>query len=578
MKIFKNVSVAVKILVPVVLLTTVLITTGISSLMGMKNMQDVSEEITSNYATSMSQLGDISVNFQTMERIAYAHVISDDDETQKSLEAQADTLKEEIDSICAEFEATLDEGEETENYNAFKEQYAAFVTVFDKVLQMSMDGQDDQALALVNVQVASQGTQIDQMIDNMRNANKTAMDEAVERDGHAYIVAKNTATGSITLGIIIALLTILICIQGIVIPLRRNSRKLKEIVTDIENDKGDLTQRVAADGNDEINVMGTNVNSFIEALQKIMTQIANSSQSMNQIAGQVTESVTAVNGSACDISAVMEELSASMEEVAATASNVNEHAGSVAGDVKDLAEESRNLAAYANEMKKRAADLENNAVNNKDDADRMVSAILASLQKAVEDSKSVDRVNELTNEILSISSQTNLLALNASIEAARAGEAGKGFAVVADEIRQLADSSRETASNIQNINNMVMAAVKDLVSNSNEIIAYVKDSVMPAYDDFVAGGTQYKNDADHVNTIVGQFNDMSANIENLVNNITEAMNGISTAVDESANAVTTAATNTNELVKEIEQIGTEMKKNEDVAAELKSEADRFVQL
>ena len=184
----------------------------------------------------------------------------------------------------------------------------------------------------------------------------------------------------------------------------------------------------------------------------------------------------------------------------------------------------------------------------------------------------------MTNEILSISSQTNLLALNASIEAARAGEAGKGFAVVADEIRQLADSSRETASNIQNINNMVTAAVKELANNSNEIIQYVKESVLPAYDDFVAGGTQYKEDADHVNEIVTQFNEMSVNIDKLVSEITDAMNGIASAVDESANAVTTAATNTNDLVKEIEQIGTQMNSNGEIAKQLKAEADRFIQV
>ena len=96
-----------------------------------------------------------------------------------------------------------------------------------------------------------------------------------------------------------------------------------------------------------------------------------------------------------------------------------------------------------------ADSLAKSADENKRTTDEMVGNIVGTLKKAIEDSKSVERVNELTGEILNISSQTNLLALNASIEAARAGEAGKGFAVVADEIRQLADSSRDTANNIQ---------------------------------------------------------------------------------------------------------------------------------
>lgn len=125
---------------------------------------------------------------------------------------------------------------------------------------------------------------------------------------------------------------------------------------------------------------------------------------------------------------------------------------------------------------------------------------------------------------------------------------------------------------------MVTEAVRELVKNSNEIIHYVEESVMPAYDDFVAGGTQYKEDADHVNEIVSRFNDMAAEIDELVAEITEAMNGIATAVDESANAITNAANNTNDLVREIETISSEMDSNDNIARMLKEQADKFVQL
>ena len=578
MKIMKNVSVTIKILLPVALLSALLIVTCISSVKRMEAMQEVSNEISQNYAMSISQLGDIGIEFEALQRIAYAHCVADGEESEKALQTEAATLKEEIDAVCVDFEKKLNEGEEADNYQQFRTAYETFLETLDKAMEMSSNGQEEQAMAIVNVQLANQGSQITQLITNMSNANKSDMEDAIERDDYAFRTARNSVYGGIILGIVVALGSVWVGAAEVVKPVTRNSRKLKDIVEDIEAGKGDLTQRVEVDGKDEINQMCQDVNSFIISLQNIMTHITKSSQSLDSIVGQVTDSVTAVNGSACDISAVMEELSASMQEVSATASNVNEHAANVAGDVRELAAASQNLASYADAMKKRATGLEQNAITNKDDANQMVSQILESLQKAVEDAKSVDRVNELTNEILSISSQTNLLALNASIEAARAGEAGKGFAVVADEIRQLADSSRETASNIQNINNMVMAAVKELVRNSNEIITYVRESVMPAYDDFVAGGTQYKDDADHINDTVGQFNEMSSNIENLINNITEAMNGISTAVDESANAVTTAATNTNELVKEIEQIGTEMVTNGEIAGQLKEQADRFVQL
>ena len=119
------------------------------------------------------------------------------------------------------------------------------------------------------------------------------------------------------------------------------------------------------------------------------------------------------------------------------------------------------MSQYAKEMKKRATALEESAKSNMSSTNLIVTNITNEMQQALNKSNEVEKLSRLTEDILSISSQTNLLALNASIEAARAGEAGKGFAVVADEIRQLADSSRGTANNIQSINEIESKEILD---------------------------------------------------------------------------------------------------------------------
>jgi methyl-accepting chemotaxis protein len=279
-----------------------------------------------------------------------------------------------------------------------------------------------------------------------------------------------------------------------------------------------------------------------------------------------------------DVSSVMEELSASMEEVASSVSDVNTNTVDVDSHVVELAEDAERVKNYTDGMQKRAHDLEQMAVGNKQNASNVINEILVTLKQAIEDSKSVDRVNDLTDEILNISSQTNLLALNASIEAARAGDAGKGFAVVADEIRQLADSSREAANKIQTINNMVVAAVKQLISSSDTIIDYINENVLPDYDNFVDSGKQYREDATYVNEVVVRFSEMSAQLRELVQSITESMDGISAAVEESANGVSNAALSTTDLVKDINQISDEMKNNNEVTGILKQQTEIFSKL
>ena len=387
-----------------------------------------------------------------------------------------------------------------------------------------------------------------------------------------------TVISSIVTGVIFVLIFIFCLInldRKVTWRLRKHIVKMDEIIDSIEEGHGDLSQRLMVLNQDEMGRLAADVNHFLDILERIMKKIHIDSGSLAAIVHDVTEKADNSNNSACDVSAVAEQLSATMEEVASTVSTVDENANRVLDELSNLQSTTEEILAYSNEMKTRADELEESARNNKEETRRMIAPILEKIKLAVENSKNVEKVNELTDEILSISSQTNLLSLNASIEAARAGEAGRGFAVVADEIRQLADSSKETASNIQGINSMVIELVRELIDNSNEILHYVESTILPDYDNFVSSGKHYSDDAAHINDQMIHYAERSTEMVTMVSEMVDSINGITDAVDEGANGVSSVADSIQTLVSEISVINTKMSENEEIAGSLQEEADRF---
>ncbi len=387
---------------------------------------------------------------------------------------------------------------------------------------------------------------------------------------------KNSNMIKIIIAVLATVLLLVVAVVGVLRPLLDMQGRLNGIIDNIENGKGDLSSRVEIRGNDEIGKLGQGINAFIATLEGVMNQVMHNSEKLHQVTNNVSERVINVNTNSADISASMQELSATMEEISASIINIYEGTKDANDKVELLADASKNLVNYADTMEQRASDLEHRAIDNKQNTNDVVKENIAKWKQAADDSKKVELINELTNDILSISSQTNLLALNASIEAARAGEAGKGFAVVADEIRQLADSSRQTADSIQDLNKMVTLAVNELVDSSSFIVSYINETIMPDYDGFVESGKQYLQDAEHVNSVVTEFYGMADQLKNLVDNINQTVSNISTAIENSALCVTDAATNTAALADDVKVVADEMNENKVIADELYSETEKFV--
>lgn len=567
-------SVKNKIMIPVLLLAVIAVATSILSIMNADSISKKGNDIANNYLVTIENVGYLSESTQKLTRSAYSYIVAEGDTAKKSVKDNIESIKSEIDGYMKDYEQTLDEGEETA-YSSYKNYYSQFLTQF-AVLEKYVDtNQTVNASKLANNNLVDVCNSLESALDDMTNSEVEAADYAMRQMHGSAAFAKTTGGVCLVVAIGALIVAFWISTRKVVNPIVKTNKELKEISTLINENNGDLTKRVNVKSSDEIGQLAQGINQFLDILQNTIGKIVEGSKNLDNMINSVGENVTVSNDNAQDVSSAMEELSATMQEIAATIQTVNDNTESVGKNVVDIADKTEQINDYSQDMRERADSLAKSADENKRTTDEMVGNIVGTLKKAIEDSKSVERVNELTGEILNISSQTNLLALNASIEAARAGEAGKGFAVVADEIRQLADSSRDTANNIQAINEHVTSAVYQLIDNSNKIINYIEETILADYDSFVQAGAQYNEDACYISETMQEFAEKTEKLKELMKNTVESIEGISSGVEQSANAVTSSAVSTSQLVEQMNSIDKEMSESRNTVGELKAQTDVF---
>lgn len=570
----KGFGMMTKIITPVATMALVTMVTVMGLRKSMQNLYNQGMMISNQIVACVDAAGALDTDYTKMQSYT-SNVVNEPDAEKLNGYSQAlDQAYERMENSIEVFEKyaysksekqTLTDLQDTLKtmyaYQQAQMQNAVYGTEIPEDVKVAGTGYNTKILTCIS--------ELDKLIQADEKEAKAALEQA-------KMLSDVTIAGSIVFTILIFIIVVLVSVRLIVTPVKKSSKELEDMVDEVNNAAADLTKRISVNQKDEIGSLVEGVNTFIEALQHVIAEIRDSSVHLNSAFAAVTDSVTSVNGNATDISAVMEELSATMEEVSATLANVNERVERAGQGMDRISEQSEHILHYATEMQDRATQLENTAVTNKDTTSTMIQEILSTLQQAIENSKSVEEVNALTDEILNISSQTNLLALNASIEAARAGEAGKGFAVVADEIRVLADSSRETAGNIQQINAKVVTAVEELVKNSENIVAYINENVLKDYDGFVDSGHKYRADADYINEVMTSFTDSVEHLRQTMDEVVENVNDVSTAVEQGAEGVANAAEDTTQLVGEMETIMKEIDDSNRNISDLSTQTNRFI--
>ena len=567
-------SIKVFILIPVFILGIMAVFSNIQAISNLGKVNTTAVVIADEHMVNITYLTDIQKEAQDIHRMALSHIIATDLDTLISLVDNIRTQEAVLDQYLVDYRENLT-GLDKNAYDNILSSYEGLKYEISSLIAFSGNNQKEEAFALANGTIKQysddiQG-QIATMIDEAKKMSSDASDDLTKAYNSA-IVINMVIIGISILAILLAFYVVFVLV---IRKLSIANREIRDIIKDIDNNEGDLTKRVSILSNDEISDLGNGINIFMEKLQGIMKMIIENSQKLEKVVNEVQQSVRTSNDSASDLSAVTQELSATMQEIGYSASVINQNADSVRSETEMIADKSISINEYSKQMKENADKMESDAQNTMEETSGKVQDILTVLNDAIEESKNVEQVNGLTNDILSISSQTNLLALNASIEAARAGEAGKGFAVVADEIRQLADSSRETANRIQEINGVVIHAVHNLADNANNIVEYMKESILPEFENFVKSGAQYRENATYIESEMNGFTVKTDALKSAVDEIASSIGTITAAIDEGAKGVTGAAESTQVLVSDMDNISNRMDENQEIAAALQKETNVF---
>ena len=534
----------------------------------LQSITNVSNEIVTKQVTEQEQISELSREFTYINGQVLTHVMTTNNVTMEELKTKILAEMEQMDAQMDAFSKCLSENDQRRDaFQSAYDVYAKYKRTVESLLETSAANKT-QAYVSATSNLPMFNESIEACMDEMLEITETQMDIA-----HAGMEERaESVPGIVVVASLILALTMLLIMIGIKLwvinPVKGATKQVDELVEGIRNNEGDITRRIRVRSRDEIGRLSMAINDLVSQMQEIIEALQNGCRRMQETQTGISACVEKVNESAANTTQNLTRLSGGMEKVSGAVQEVKEDTlllGQTVEGMKQVAEEG---SSYAAGIKGKAGEMKEVALASKKEATSMLSEINAAVNSSIESSQQIHKITKLTGDILGIAGTTNLLALNASIEAARAGEAGKGFAVVAEEIRNLADSSRESANHIKEISDRVVESVQELSDNATRLLNFVNTKVLADYDTLEDTGKNYHEAADHVDEMMSDVKEQIGRIQESLQHVNTANDSIEKTVNDSNGMLSVVWENNHGMEEEMKDISSSIEDMSGVVEQL----------
>ena len=550
----RGVGIGIKIMVLLLLLAITAISCVGVLVWTLQSVIGTSDQIVSEQVAEQEKISTLSRQFTYINSQVLTHVMTTNSVTMDTLSEKILQDIADMEQQIEEFGALLSEGDERkEALDSASAELAKYRKTVESLLVTSAENKTQ-----AYVSATSNLPMFNEHIENYMNRMLEITAQEMEQAQGQMEQSAARVPGIISVASIALLVVVIVIMLGlrlwVIGPVKKATKQVDELVEGIRCNKGDITKRIHVGSRDEVGRLAIAINDLVAQMQIIIRAITEGCGQMEEKQADIISNVEKVNATADHTMQNLGIMSEGMQLVTGAIDGVQQDTGVLDHTVENMLEVAQNGRDYAADIKEKAGKMKATAVESKQEATLVMKEIDTAMTESIANSRQIHKITELTEEILGIAGTTNLLALNASIEAARAGEAGRGFAVVAEEIRKLADSSRESANNIQEISNRVVESVEELSENATRLLEFMNTRVMKDYDALEDTGSNYHEAADHVDEMMNEFGQKIDELLSVLQNVNTANTQMEATVGDSTEKLSAVEKNNQGLQQEMKDI------------------------